>query len=471
MTDTMEELILVLEQDRSVDKKIMSGADMWSAFKSRFTIVREQEADQELPKDVTEGLRWARTISARDLLIDLVKTAAAKNVMESERWGLSGSHSLTWKDITWLHLSQKIFGPCWILQKNFSCEGVILPSLRLFYLKSQGRAQEKSAELLVHWLYRFRDEIHGYINKKRIFTGFNLHFPSPFHTIASGHPALMKLALEGAATNCTGYLEPENAWFDTRLVFPTLVEGLKVNPNNDRPIEPWLETPGFLIKPAYGFNAKEEPFNRTLDLLLLAASMQSDSAIGNEPKAALWIGLTSGKRQLVNEPEVIKILIRYLHKRAPLDRVVIDGWTGSSIQERDKTSTPDRYQSHSSEVTMLEGIVNEISPHIKVRSLVGCSYEEKVREGCKCSFSFTNAFTASLVPSRICSLPGIVHVSNRARGHLRMHVHRKSVFVPAEMIEDQAYDKSLPPTDTCWAINKDQFTEWLERHLDKTEIN
>lgn len=381
--------------------------------------------------------------------------------MQHKSLGLVGQHSLTCNDITWLYMTHEVFGKCLILQRNFGCEAVLIPDLCVLFVLRLGKGQERVTQMLLGWLHKYRTEIHQYSNQKTVFSGFNLHFPSPFHTIASGLPALMRISEDLPFLRASGYLAATNVWFDPRRLYPSLIFELVTDCLSGRPLEPWLEMPGFLMKPAHGFKANEEPFNRRLDMLLLASSSSSEYEAQDNHPYTLWVGLTSGKRSLVNEPQILRILFELLLRKRNISRILVDGWTGSSIDKK-FIDVPEAYKSHDAEVEVIHSIAADISTDIIVTSLVGCCYEEKVRSAFRCDFSFTSAYTASIVPSRICSLPGIVHASNRALSNLRMHVYRRSVFVPSELIEDQDFGLSASPHDVSWKINERLFAAWLE---------
>ena len=102
---------------------------------------------------------------------------------------------------------------------------------------------------------------------------------------------------------------------------------------------------------------------------------------------------------------------------------------------------------------MREAITRQ-SPDVKVRTLIGCSYEEKIREALSCDFFCSSAYTASILPSRFCGFPGIVHTSNRGLAHLRMHIHRRATFVPPELIEDLPFDEGLHPLNTSYMLSR-----------------
>ena len=187
--------------------------------------------------------------------------------------------------------------------------------------------------------------------------------------------------------------------------------------------------------------------------------------LGDEAVRGLWLGLTSGKRLLLNEQEVVLATVEALMVSEGLNCVFIDGWTGSSAL-LDKaviaSDTPAGYESHASEAQQCTEAINQRWPDLKVRSLVGLPYEYKVAVGLLCRFSLTSAYTSSVIPARVCSLPGVIHSSKVGRQMIDMHIWRHSEFVPDELITDRLDpNANINPLDVDYLIDVNGYAQWL----------
>jgi hypothetical protein len=97
-----------------------------------------------------------------------------------------------------------------------------------------------------------------------------------------------------------------------------------------------------------------------------------------------------------------------------------------------------------------------------VRSLVGLPYEYKVAVGLLCRFSVTSAYTSSVIPARVCSLPGVVHSSRVGKQMIDMHIWRHSEFVPDALITDKLDpDANINPLDADYLIDIRGYSQWL----------
>ena len=424
-----------------------------------------QVVSQQQPGDLTgtakAAVAWGCELSRDDFYLQLGSALQERECIELTDLELSGRHSLTWRDATWLLMKHKQWGAVAILQRNFSCEAVLYADQDLLLIRREGRLQKEIFHQTMRNVLLKQNDVLRYLSSSPVFGGINFTFPNPFHTINYGHTALYRMAQDALLLRTVGWVDPASAWFDPAQAFPTLVRELQPTPN---PCSTFLELtttdPIFLVKPGHVYRNNEEPLNRQVEVALLASS--GSPQLPEQSAFRLWLGLTSGKRALANEIELMVALVQLLVRQQGLKEIVIDGWTGSSMKGVSIQDAPKAYSSHGEEFEQMREAITRQSPDVKVRTLIGCSYEEKIREALSCDFFCSSAYTASILPSRFCALPGIVHTSNRGLPHLRMHIHRRANFVPPELIEDLPFDEGLHPLDTSYMIPVEPFLNWVQ---------
>ena len=133
----------------------------------------------------------------------------------------------------------------------------------------------------------------------------------------------------------------------------------------------------------------------------------------------------------------------------------------ASLNDSESGLEPELYKGHADEYIQIEKKIMAHFPGIKCISLLGKSYEKKILVAAGCHLSLTSAYTASVVPSRICGLPGIVHTSNAGLGGLNMHIWRKALIVPPDIIFDHDVPPNQDPVDTSYEIVESKFEVWL----------
>lgn len=460
----MDQLLdyLNLQNQGSTDRLIIE-ANLATYLKQKLQVVQLKNPET-IPDTLNELVTWGASLSHADFYRQLGDAVARSGTIDLPELELSGSHSLTWRDATWLLLHHQRFGEVAVLQRNFSCEAVLFVEQDLFLIRREGRAQELILQQMLRNALLKQDAVRTYLNSKTTFGGFNFTFPNPFHTINYGHTALYRLAQDPLLLRTTAWVDRACAWFDPSVAFPTLVADVQEVP---LPSTTFLELaasePMLLIKPGHVYRNNEEPLNRQVELTLLAASGAARPK--RDDGFRLWLGLTSGKRSLVNETPLMVALVDMLVQQRQLHEVVIDGWTGSSITDITENETPQAYQSHRTEYEAMREAIQTRVPQVTVTSLIGRSYEQKLVEALGCKFFCTSAYTASILPSRFCAMEGVVHTSNRGLPHLRMHIHRRASFVPTTLVKDEAFEDDLHPLDTSYSIPIEPFLKWVQEQV------
>jgi hypothetical protein len=449
------------ELSRGSRDRLVLEATLRSYLEQGLHVVSLREL-QLLPEPLRAACDWGASLSHDDFYRQLAAALERTGTIDLPELGLNGRHSLSWRDSTWLLLWHEQFGDVAVLQRNFSCEAVLFADLHLFLIRREGRLQEQILHQMLRNVLLRQEAVKTYLKSLPTFGGINFTFPNPFHTINYGHTALYRLAQDPLLLRTKVWVDPANAWFDPSVAFPTVVAGLCAVPT---PCPTFIELttpePIFLFKPAHVYRKHEEPLNRQVELALLAAS----GAAQPRPAAGfrLWLGLTSGKRSLVNERSLMAALVELLVKNRHLNEVIIDGWTGSSMKDAVMEEAPPGYSSHAEEFEQMRGAILERAPQVTIRSLIGRNYEEKLQEALGCGFFCSSAYTASILPSRFCAMGGVVHTSNRGLPHLRMHIHRRSLFVPKELVFDEPFEEGLHPLDTSYRVAEEPFLRWVEQ--------
>lgn len=438
--------------------KLKSGVQCY--LEKRLTVVQHSRASG-ISGRIQAAADWALKLSAQEFYRQLATSIESTGMVKLSNLKISGHHSLSWRDTTWLLLQHEELGSIALLQRNFTCEAILFVELDLFVIRREGRLQEHILRKMLRNLVLHHDAVCSYLARNPVFGGINFIFPSPFHTINFGHTALYRLAKDPLLLRTCAWVDPATTWFDPANAFPTVIANLRTVPSPCRTFfELEMKEPMFLIKPGHVYRQNEEPLNRQVELALLAASGAARASV--DQGFRLWLGLTSGKRALVNEIPLMMALIELLMQRHHLEDVMIDGWTGSSMPGKVDTGTPSLYASHETEFATMHAAIRARFPQLKVTSLIGFCYEEKLRSALRCSFFCTSAYTASILPSRFCAMRGIVHTSNRSLPLLRMHIHRRSMFVPPNLVEDEPFDEKQDPHETSYSIPVNPFITWVE---------
>ena len=460
----MLSLLQHLGQTTSASKVRLALEDNLKRYLATDLRVVSHQKQTDLPDPLCSAVAWGLSLSTHDFYRKLAKSLEKSGSIELPDIGLRGRHSLSWRDATWLVLQHDQFGAVLVLQRNFSCEAILFADLHLFLVRREGRVQEQILYQMLRNVLLRQDAVRDYLTSSPVFGGINFTFPNPFHTINYGHTALYRLAQDPLLLRTTAWLDPATAWFDPSAAFPAVVADLRPVPTPCRSfVELETDAPMFLFKPGHAYTQNEEPLNRQVELALMAASGAARPA--GAQGFRLWLGLTSGKRALVNEIPLMVALVKLLVQRRQLQEIVVDGWTGSSMPGFTELEAPAAYSSHMGEFeTMRAAIESEVSG-VQITSLIGFSYEQKLREALSCGFFCTSAYTASILPSRFCALRGVVHTSNRGLPQLRMHIHRRAVFVPQELVEDEPFEEGLHPLDTSYAITVEPFLNWIEKEV------
>lgn len=121
-------------------------------------------------------------------------------------------------------------------------------------------------------------------------------------------------------------------------------------------------------------------------------------------KLSIWYGITSDKRSLVEQIEVIIFIIENIHDKFKKISLTIDGMT-SKVNENN---------SYEGDLRIFNKIKNKLRgfKNVEVESVIGFTYEFKIPVCNQCDFFLANGGFGSFLPLRVCDKPGIIHNNN-----------------------------------------------------------
>lgn len=430
-------------------------------------------SNQALSSEESDAVQWAASISNDDFYTNILSSASERGEIILDTKDFTCRHSLTLDYSTWLIGQHPVYGNVLVLQSNYAYEAVLFDCLSLYVIQPQGIGQDRALGILIGQLQWpiHKSRIARYLSSSPRFAGINLSYPSPFHNITFGHTGLLSLHMKNLSPRTAVHILKGHTWFDPTHLFPSVVSSVSEFEPKGQFIELSSADPVFFCKVGHLYRTAAIE-NRMLDIAFLAssvhysASLQSLIGLERKPQFCVWVGLTSGKRLLVNESSIILATLEQLEKRKSIEYVFIDGWTGSSCksEESDKTVIPALYAEHDTEALRLANAIEYRFPNARVKSLVGFTYEHKVAAALLCKFSITSAYTSSFVPARVCSLPGVIHSSNSGRPTLNMHIWRKSSMVPESITIDVIPNSNdINPLDYSYEIVESSYADWLSK--------
>lgn len=144
----------------------------------------------------------------------------------------------------------------------------------------------------------------------------------------------------------------------------------------------------------------------------------------------LWFGVSTDKRSLENQIELLNSLVVELKKYHNIC-VVIDGWT---VADSRRPLNPKLIESDINVLKEIQSIVLDT----EFISLIGVESAQKIAIAKLIDFHISSAGTGSLWPSRIAQKVGLMHISHAFRDvSMKGHLHSiNSTYMPSTLIED-----------------------------------
>ncbi|WP_236169985.1 hypothetical protein [Pseudomonas parasichuanensis] len=144
----------------------------------------------------------------------------------------------------------------------------------------------------------------------------------------------------------------------------------------------------------------------------------------------VWFGITVQKRAWIEQVEAAASLLTALQKTYPDVGVVFDGWTSPlhpTARDLEETAQDNR---------VVEQIVAQLDPGIKVFSVVGADSVQKIFYG-KCADVYVgNSATGGLHVARFAGCPGVAHL-NTQMIDADNHIRKRTRLVDKSLIIDQ----------------------------------
>lgn len=223
----------------------------------------------------------------------------------------------------------------------------------------------------------------------------------------------------------------------------------------------WLKIGSFYD---YGNDYKKNLLSK-FDALFLKEVTNSESntyerirEIRKEGYFIIWHGITTQKRRWVEQSEAIINLANILNSNGVKLCIVVDGWTCPLTP----TAT-DEQQVVSDSVVYTE-IKQGVHIDIKTVNLIGKTPVEKLATASLCDFHITNGGTGSIYTSRMAKVPGILHISNKAKRMTGQSIHHNSVFLPSSCVVDIEVDGQRDDF-VSYSIEKNLFTRFALQQL------
>ena len=144
----------------------------------------------------------------------------------------------------------------------------------------------------------------------------------------------------------------------------------------------------------------------------------------------LWFGVSTDKRSLENQIELLNSLVVELKKYHNIC-IVIDGWT---VADSRRPLNPKLIESDINVLKEIQSIVLDT----EFISLIGVESAQKIAIAKLIDFHISSAGTGSLWPSRIAQKVGLMHISHAFRDvSMKGHLHSiNSTYMPSTLIED-----------------------------------
>lgn len=316
-----------------------------------------------------------------------------------------------------------------IIQSVSSIDGIFLPHERLlinFMHSDLRQVADFFAFCIAH-----RDEVSDYIDCESYgFFGFVASHGRPYHYLYEIAPYLLEFSRDvrliyppgasflrlGAIFNAVGY--------DCELGFSDVFSGTILN-----------RSAVFLI--GVRFSVADMGLIEKFDQALLSVCPMNlpvdyvdDVVDWCRGALVVWVGVTSQKREWLNQVEGLTSALNVLANRFHKLKIVVDGWTAPV------TPTAHDRKQIASDMGVVAEICKGIDPSISVKVSVGLKPLEKIFLASRVDAFIANSSTGSIYVSRFCRKPGVVHSNSKMR--LSGHIHYGVTEVDTNLVIDQS---------------------------------
>ena len=333
-----------------------------------------------------------------------------------------------------------------IAQHVTSCDFIYFPKYN--YIHIIAHSSIEAASNIVNLLTELIDEnvyIRGTGKYKALLKGIILSHGRPYHffydTAAMAHKLYEEKLLNGV---------PHFQMRNSNFIDFTELYGLQVSNHIvkfDDVNKICKDGGNIFFKVGLGFKKKEQEIVRLIEnfdsyLVKPKSKLLSSNTLFDQVSRLkevgyfiLWFGISTDKRSLENQTEILSLLVVELEKYHKVC-VVVDGWTFAD------NSTSNNHKLIESDLNVLQQL-QTLAVDTKFVSLIGTESSKKIAIAQLVDFHVSSAGTGSLWPSRIARKKGVLHTSNAFREVSdKGHVHHNSTYMPECIITDISNDNA-----------------------------
>ncbi|WP_201633927.1 hypothetical protein [Psychrobacter immobilis] len=173
----------------------------------------------------------------------------------------------------------------------------------------------------------------------------------------------------------------------------------------------------------------------------------------HEDYFVLWFGVSTEKRSLKNQVELVHIMISELKSYHKIC-VVVDGWTAPNSNDslNPVQARPD---------LEVFSKIKHSNPEIELISLIGANSSQKLAVSTIVDFHISSGATGSMWAARFGKKEGIFH-NSQAFYHVQdVHIHRRGLDFPNQFVKD-VVEKVQRVDYTSYSIDKDDFLAFIK---------
>lgn len=358
-----------------------------------------------------------------------------------------------------------------IAQHKFAADAVYFPKRRLLIRSDYGAVLSDEIEKLDSYLLQQSDfELASFKSEKlNFFKGIIIAHGRPYHYFYD-HLLGVSLAHDMGLLEKVNHIFsfPGSDFYDPAKLFDLNVSVDTLSPKEIN--ENGIINRNFSIFLGCDFRKVESSDIRKLDNALIERSIKLlpsfySENIYNLRKCfpVIWIGVSSQKRNWIEQETAIPEIINRLYKIFPNLGIVFDGWTSPV------TPLKSDEQESNSDQKVVERIIRKIPNHINKVSIVGKQSSIKIAFANSCDFFITNYSTGSIHIARICQKPGVGHLNKTMNRDEHIHFH--TYEIPKNLISDVP-DPLNPRCDfTSYSISAESVYDQVKKLLSEVPVN
>lgn len=372
---------------------------------------------------------------------------------------LTGQHSVSLSGITALRFF--FIEPFYILQENFTFEGIFFPKRKIFLYTNGCLSPKNKIEKLLKQLATYSFEYGKYFQTVPKFGGIRIEHQSPYHYLYFNIPALEVYNTDIKKINPKIWCDADKNYIDLKKCYKDEIDNVIYNSFlvNKPPID--IEKNIFLLTLGLKTHWVSDKIRNGIDfrIRIWASNLKFDELkiiqdYKNKGYMIVWLGVMTGKRSWLEEKETYIKLIQKLSKNKKV-LIFIDGWT-NSLRSSEKPSGAGLYGND-------EIMFNEIKiicqrDNVKMISLIGKNAGIKVSCASFVDFFIANHGTGSIWVDRVARRKGLTHISNVARNNAdTIHDHHNSILLSELLVHDKLDEKEKKNFEISYSIDSDAF--------------